>query len=540
MRPTALLRAWLLSSTLSPAANAVSPAPPADRPRIVDVVCFVRGVEPRNPRLDLVEPVRNQLALAKRHRVPITFLFQYDALLQPRFTDLLRREQGPSCEIGGWLEVVQPLAEAAGLQWRGRAPWDPAAAVDLTIGYAPAEREKLVDAYMKEFRRLFGRLPRTVGSWALDAHTLGYLADRYGVIASCICKEQIGNDGYTLWGGYWGQAYYPSRRNAFMPAQDPSEQIPIAVFRMAGSDPIEQFGLGLGGARPGAITLEPACAEGGGTPSWVRWYLGAMQGPCLTFAFAQAGQENAYGWAPMAAGLLDQFPLLARQAASGMLRVETLEQTARWYRSRFATTPATAVTASSSTGGRDRTAVWYDSRFYRAGMLIESDRLTIRDLHLFDQGCAEPNLAAATPFAACRYETLPVMDGLLWGAGIRPVLGLEGASQPLRGLRPRIAEVGVDVLSVAWPTAASGTIEVRCRPAALEVSRAGAKGAAPWALEMDLGSAATSVVGVSPNALRYQQGAYPYALRCSVGRFCRTKDPRKIRIVPEDERIVLN
>jgi len=244
----------LLSSCLcwATASAWATPSPRAAQPRIVDVVCFVRGLEPRNPRLDLVEPVRNQLALAKRHRLPITFLLQYDALLQSRFTDLLRGEPGTSCEIGGWLEIVQPLAEAAGLSWRGRAPWDPAAAVDLTIGYTPAEREKLVDAYMKEFRRRFGKLPRTVGAWALDAHTLGYLADHYGVIGSCICKEQVGNDGYTLWGGYWGQAYYPSRRNAFMPAQDARHQIPIAVFRMAGSDPVDQFGLGLGGARPGA------------------------------------------------------------------------------------------------------------------------------------------------------------------------------------------------------------------------------------------------------------------------------------------------
>ena len=28
-----------------------------------------------------------------------------------------------------------------------------------------------------------------------------------------------GTDGYTLWGGYWNQAYYPSRLNSYMPAQ---------------------------------------------------------------------------------------------------------------------------------------------------------------------------------------------------------------------------------------------------------------------------------------------------------------------------------
>src|SRR5215471_8373690 len=95
MGRAALLLSSCLCLVAASARAATSPRP--DQPRIVDVVCFVRGLEPRNPRLDLVEPVRNQLALAKRHRLPITFLLQYDALLQPRFTDLLRAEQGTSC-----------------------------------------------------------------------------------------------------------------------------------------------------------------------------------------------------------------------------------------------------------------------------------------------------------------------------------------------------------------------------------------------------------------------------------------------------------
>ena len=64
MRPTALLCAWLLSSTLTPAANAVSPAPPADPPRIVDVVCFVRGVgRIKDPRKIRIVPEGERIVL---------------------------------------------------------------------------------------------------------------------------------------------------------------------------------------------------------------------------------------------------------------------------------------------------------------------------------------------------------------------------------------------------------------------------------------------------------------------------------------------
>lgn len=58
--------------------------------QIVNIVNFIRDVEPRGP-VDLVEPVREQIALMKRHRLPGTFLLQYDALLDPVYTDM------PSC-----------------------------------------------------------------------------------------------------------------------------------------------------------------------------------------------------------------------------------------------------------------------------------------------------------------------------------------------------------------------------------------------------------------------------------------------------------
>lgn len=58
--------------------------------------------------------------------------------------------------------------------------------------------------------QIFGVYPKSVGSWFIDAVTLKYMAERYGVVASCNCKDQIGTDGYTLWGGYWNQGYYPS------------------------------------------------------------------------------------------------------------------------------------------------------------------------------------------------------------------------------------------------------------------------------------------------------------------------------------------
>jgi hypothetical protein len=158
-----------------PSQLSLEPASEKPAPRIVNLVNFIRGIEPREP-IDLVEPVREQIRLAHEHKLPTTFLIQYDALVSPAFTDLLKRELGPDDEVGAWLEVVQPQVEAAGLKWRGRFPWDWHTDVGFTIGYSPDERQKLMDVYMEKFKATFGRLPRSVGCWVIDGMRVVSLA----------------------------------------------------------------------------------------------------------------------------------------------------------------------------------------------------------------------------------------------------------------------------------------------------------------------------------------------------------------------------
>jgi hypothetical protein len=207
-------------------------------PRIVNIVNFIRLLEPRDSAITediLYQTVVRQISLMRKCQLKGTFLLQYDALMDPRYQALLRALPADSFEVGAWWELPQPLIEKAGLKWRGRYPWDWRANIGFATGYSPAEREKLIDVYMADFRRIFGNYPATVGSWFIDAHSLSYLYSKYHIVASCNCKDQYGTDGYTLWGGYWNQAYYPSKLNSYMPAQHVDAQIPVPVFRMLGS-----------------------------------------------------------------------------------------------------------------------------------------------------------------------------------------------------------------------------------------------------------------------------------------------------------------
>jgi hypothetical protein len=167
----------------------------AQTPRIVNIVNFIRLLEPRDSAVTedvLYQTVVRQVSLMRDCRLRGTFLLQYDALMDPRYQKLLRSLPKDSFEVGARWELPQPLIEKAGLKWRGRYPWDWRANIGFATGYSPAEREKLIDVYMADFFRVFAYYPATVGSWFIDAHSLGYMYSKYHIVASCNCKDQYG------------------------------------------------------------------------------------------------------------------------------------------------------------------------------------------------------------------------------------------------------------------------------------------------------------------------------------------------------------
>ena len=457
-------------------------------PKIVNIINFIRACEPRL-EMDLVLPLRRQLEMGLRLGLPTTWLLQYDALIDERFYGLVRDQACATDEVGIWFEVVQPLVEKAGLTWRGRFPWDWHAHVGFSSGYTPGERERLADVFMAEFKMRFGRYPASMGSWFFDAHLLGYLSDRYGLQQACNCKEQWGTDGYSLWGGYYNQAYYPSRLNALMPAQTPGGQIPVPVFRMLGSDPIYQYDAGRGGVSQGVVTLEPVyCGNaGGGRPEWVRWFLDQLvRTPSLAFGYAQVGQENSFGWPRMEAGLTDQYNLLAKLRGEGLIRVETLETTGAWFKARWPVTPPSAFMALTDWKNEGRKSVWFDTRHYRVNLLWENGGLWIRDIHLFDETVPERYLTEPVLTPNCLYDTLPVVDGNLWTlgkerAGLRFAgIGPDGAVTPLAGGEPVVVESSPAELRIDWPLQGGGKMTLRLDESGLSALSEGRE----WGLQL--------------------------------------------------------
>ena len=432
---------------------------------IVNIINFIRGVEPRPGRnIDLQLPMREQIRLMRENGLTGTFLLQYDALISPDFAQLID-DAAEFCEMGLWLEVVQPQVEAVGLKWRGRYPWDWHNDVGFLIGYEPDERLLLIDEAMERFKARFGRYPESVGSWHIDAVSLKYLDDKYGVVASCNCRDQVGTDGYTMQGGYYNQAYYPSVNNMFCPASTAQDQINIPVFRMLGSDPVMaydyqvvDYGTGI------SPTLEPS--QLARFNDWTDWFFETLfdtpNGLC--FQYTQAGQENSFGWHRME-GLKYQFPRLAQMAKEGKIKIQTLGQSGRWYKERFKITPAGSMYARDAWKHPELASVWYYSRYYRANLLLEDGVARIRDAYIFDGRYRSHYVDKRCDTTACEFRNLPVMEGVLYSnipAGIKAGIYLCANGERIRWSDMSYEETAPDTVKVTLTAEKGNAVLVFC------------------------------------------------------------------------------
>ncbi len=537
----------IITTLLILASAVAAEAQTPSQPRIVNIINFVRLLEPRDPvnfsEDVLFKTVEKQAADLCEKQLPATFLLQYDALITPRYQELMKNSLYPGSEVGGWWEITQPHVEAAGLKWRGRYPWDWHADVGFATGYTPEEREVLVDVYMAKFKEIFGYYPKSVGSWFIDAHTLAYMYEKYGIVASCNCRDQYGTDGYTLWGGYWNQAYYPSRVNAYMPAQTKSAQIPVPVFRMLGSDPIYQYDTSLN-APQGVITLEPACNGAGNSKKWVEWYFSTMfTQPSLAFNFVHVGQENSFGWNRIEQGWNIQIPLVAQWRAEGRIRVETLAESGAWFKKNFPLTPATAVTAMSDQNNNPIGSVWYNSRYYRVNMFWSHNEFRFRDIHFFDERVESNYLTEPCKSNKCEFMTFPFVDGYMWStsswwAGLRLVEILaDGTSREIKPGQPQIEERGSKLIASCHPT--EGDLKITCKEKRLEVSLT--NNSVKWALELTVANGKHApFTEISAQKIKAELNGNPYEVNAICGEFEQGNDRQVLRIYPKQNKIALD
>lgn len=418
---------------------------PMKKTVIVNIYNFIRKAheEPSRFIQDDFDTIQKQIQVVRQYGLPATYALKYDALTDERYQKLLLENADPQDEISAWWEITGDLCEKAGVRFRGKVSeeFDERVNSAYSIGYEPEERKRLVDAYMDTFHSVFGRYPRSIGSWVLDTVTLEYAAQKYGITAGATCRDQIGTDGFTLWGGYPNGVYYPSRRNENIPAQAAENQLSVPVFRLLGPDPIYNFEQNLRPDLYGMVfTLEPAWLTGRDM-NWVSWMFNNLtEEDALGIGYAQVGQENNFLWENIGPGYIPQLDYLARLAKEGRIRVETMADSGAWFRRKYRRTPPMTWQASRDWDEKHNLcAQWYASPCYRIGFLGEAGHLRVRDCFLYRDEYPSRYLDHAMSNAKSTFDALPLLYPQLWmqPGQPRPFIRLvdETGSEPTGSIR---------------------------------------------------------------------------------------------------------
>jgi len=495
--------------------------------RCLNVINFIRGVEPRSP-VDLLLPVQKQMEILLEHRLPATWLLQYDALVSGPFVEYLKAHMAKDHEVGVWFEMNEPHCKAADVEWRGRPNIgkDSTPSVAFTLGYSEAERIKLADAAMAKFKSIWGHYPKSVASWNLDSITMAHLAETYGVDAFAVCRDQIATDGFTIWGGPIA-GYYPSKTNCWSPALNRRSQIPSPVFRMLGQDPVYYYESSYpfpdGQRHSGPDTMEPVWPSGRSRVFIKRFLEMITENPTLGFAYAQLGQENNFGWPDMAEGFAIQMKALADLRGTNAVHVETMGESGQRFKRAFRTTPAQAQIMLDDPFGNESPAsgsIWYQSRFYRADLHFKGDLPFFRDLTVYSDRNPQPFLTEATRAHDVEQRMPAVLDGYHWsptpGSSGEPGAGgfFEGDGQRVRLTgKPRVREEGQSLVAML-PVGGGRELEVRFEDRGIQVKLTPKT---PVTLHFEWDLAKGALKEVLPGSAMYRWQGFDYAVQIEKG-----------------------
>lgn len=387
--------------------------------RVINIFNFIRQshVEPSRFIQDDYDAIFNQIQILKKYQMPSTFALKYDALMEPRYQKLIKESLDEYDEVGIWWEITGEMCEKAcicSMKEAGEMA-DNRVMTAYSLGYTKEERRKLLDVYMKDFHQVFGYYPKTIASWVIDIDTLTYAKEKYGIKGAAICRDQLGVDGFTLWGGYTNGAYYPSVENEFIPAQTLEQQLKLPVFRLLGPDPIYNWEDGIRPGLYGVHSLEPSCGVGRDS-HWVNWMFDSLATEdTLGMAYAQVGQENNFLWENIQPGFELQLKKISQLREQKKVRVETLEESSDWFQGKYQMTPPSTYQASSDWNEQFQLkTMWYQCKNYRVSFLVEKHQLSIRDLFVYHEGYHSRYKDCQLTEDASTMDALPILFSRVW------------------------------------------------------------------------------------------------------------------------------
>lgn len=352
----------------------IAPAAYAQNASIV-VINQIRGSEKccQPGSFDLWTAVSNNDDLKN---LPMGWALRYDAIsaFNPQLT--------PTGELGLLLEVTPELASAGAVTYKGLpdgSDWYMAKHAFLA-GYAIDERKRLIDTLFSSFKKKFGYYPSFTSGWMVDAWSLSYIRSYYGVVFHQLTKEQYETDSYTLYGGIFNSAYYPSKNYPLLPGTG-DDKLDMVVTRQTVSDLIYNYG-----SPKTVFTSQPndylSDTEGKKDTSYFKQLIDDVISQKSPLKFGTVGFENSFNWENYGTEYINQLKYLKSLQKNGMIDVYTPGDFARLFQKQYAANPSFYLTKSFETG-KPAGTLWYFGKSYRARLLLKDGRVILDDLRSF-------------------------------------------------------------------------------------------------------------------------------------------------------------
>lgn len=344
--------------------------------------------------ITIVNPIRNrslwqnkdltyltkQIDLYKTYNLPVTWLIQYDTLHDKDVINTLKRLNSNN-EIGLFLEVSENLATDAFVPYLiGNGDWARPDKVFFS-GYEPSERKRLIDRLVITFESTFGYKPTSVGAWYIDAVTLNYLHDKYGITAAIQCADQYSTDTYETWGKYFGTPYYPSKLNSLIPAQTPRNLLNVVTTQWALRDPLRGFGDSVFDSTFSLQANDYRKFHNLTTNYFnnvMDEYIATKNPISQATVGLEVGSETEF-----LPELANQVDSIGKKQQQGMITVVTMTEFSTIFKQRSKINHSFLITSKDNTA--NKTAIWWMTPFLRIGLLVDGSTLFLQDLKIYTE-----------------------------------------------------------------------------------------------------------------------------------------------------------
>ncbi len=339
-----------------------------------------------------VDSLKNQYEQVANKKLAASWLLTYDILSFPGIKEVIQT-MNIDQDIGIFMEVTENFATNMNITYQKTDSWHRSNSLFLS-GYSQVDRIKFIDGVFEKFKLQFGYYPTSVGAWWIDSFSLEYMQKKYGVNANLVVADQLGTDGYTIWGQYWAAPYYPSRNHAAMPAQSIENKLDLVNLQWAPRDPLNGY------KSPGelrgslystqdyySIGLEDSYLEG-----LINLYAGRGKNEFGQITFGLEGDFSPETY--LANTQYSKYLDIAKKfAEKGNFTIANMQQFSHWYRQKYPNLSQEYIVESEDLLKNTKNKViWYQNPNYRAGLVFDesSKKLRLIDLRVYQKNFQEP------------------------------------------------------------------------------------------------------------------------------------------------------